>query len=123
MKISHFVSPFGAYDERVVATAQRYYQSHGTVTTGLNFRGDDLYRLKRDTVLSDTTPAQVHALVQQAQSQRGWLILLWHDFTSDTPSDAYRYRSSDFAAVLDDLAASGVEIVTVEQGTARLRCP
>lgn len=30
---------------------------------------------------------------------------------------------SDFKAVLDELAASGLEAVTVEQGAARLHCP
>jgi peptidoglycan/xylan/chitin deacetylase (PgdA/CDA1 family) len=121
--VTQFASPFGAFDQRVVLSAQRQYQTHGTVMTGLNFPGDDLYRLKRYTVLSDTTPATVKALVQDAQSRRGWLILLFHDFTTGTPADAYRYRLADFTRVLDDLTASGVEVVTVSQGAARLGCP
>jgi peptidoglycan/xylan/chitin deacetylase (PgdA/CDA1 family) len=123
VSVTDFASPFGAYDGRVIASAKRYYQTHSTVATGLNFPGDDLFKLKRYTVLSDTTPATIRSWVQEAQSQRGWLILLFHDFTSGTPSDAYRYRSSDFQTVLDDLAASGIEVVTVSQGAARLACP
>lgn len=118
-----FASPFGAYNDTVVSTAKRYYQTHGTVTTGLNFRGDDLYRLKRENIYHTTTPAQVRTLVQRAQTSRGWLILMFHNFTAGTPGDPYVYRSSDFRTVLDDLRASGVELVTVSQGAARLRCP
>lgn len=121
--IAHFATPFGAYDSRVVASARRHYQTHSTVENGLNYRGADLYRLKRYTVTTGMTPAQIRALVQQAQSSRGWLILLFHDFTAGTPSDQYRYRISDFETVLDDLAASGVDVVTTSQALARLRCP
>ena len=121
--IRDFASPFGAYDSRVVAAAKRHYRTHATVEPGLNYRSADLYRLKRYTVTSGMTPAQIRTLVQQAQSTRGWLILLFHDFTSGTPSDQYRYRGSDFETVLDDLEASGIDVVTTSQALDRLRCP
>lgn len=120
--VEHMASPFGAYDERVVDAANRHYQSHGTVETGLNFPGADLFRLKRYTVTASMTPAQIHTLVQQARSSRGWLILLFHDFSSGTPANAYTYAVSDFVTVLDELAASGLEVVTTQQGVARVRC-
>ena len=114
--------PFGAYDDRVLTAAKQYYETNGTVESGLNFPGDDLFRLKRVPVLSTTSPAQLRALVQQAQAQRAWLILVFHDFTTGTPSASDRYRISDFSAVLDEIAASGIEVVTVSEGAARVRC-
>ena len=117
-----FASPFGRYDARVVTIAKRHYQTHGTAMSGLNFPGDDLFRLRRESVDADVTPAEVSTLVQNAQARNGWLILLFHDFTTGAPTDPFRYRASDFTRILDDLTASGVEVVTFSQGAARLRC-
>ena len=79
--------------------------------------GSTIGRLKSDT------PAQVQTLIQQAQAARGWRILCFHAFSSGAPSDIYTYRIDDFAAVLDAIAASGIEVVTVAGGLARMRCP
>lgn len=119
----HFVTPFGAYDQRVVAAAKRHYESHGTVESGLNFPGDDAYRLKRVPVLSTTTPSEIRTLLQQARAERGWVILLFHKFTTSTPTASDDYRVSDFEQVLDDIVASGLPVVTVEQGVTQTRCP
>jgi peptidoglycan/xylan/chitin deacetylase (PgdA/CDA1 family) len=117
-----FASPFGEYNDTVIADAKRYYQTHSTVNHGLNFPSTDLYHLRRETVFDSTTPAQIRSWVQNAQSSNGWLILLFHNFVTDTPPDAYHYRIADFQTVLDDLAAAGIDVVTVEQGVKRLRC-
>jgi peptidoglycan/xylan/chitin deacetylase (PgdA/CDA1 family) len=120
--VTDFAIPYGTYNATVIDAAKRYYQSQATVVPGLNFRGDDPYLLKRQDV-SGMTPAQVQAMIQQAKTTRGWLILCFHGFTTDTPTDPETYRVDDFRAILDAIAASGLEVVTLTQGVSRLRCP
>ncbi len=53
---------------------------------------------------------------------KGWRILVFHSFTSATPTDLYTYPAGEFSAVLDAIAASGISNVTIGQGIGRLRC-
>ncbi len=121
--IRHFVTPYGSYNDDVIDTAKRHYATHGTVDIGLNFPGEDLYRLRRFTVRANTTTAELRSRILDAKANRGWLILLFHDFIVGPPKNIDAYDIADFKTVLDDLAASGLEVVTMDQGVARMGCP
>ena len=121
--IRQFASPFGVINDRLVSAAKRYYQSYRSTMPGLNFAGDDPYALKADGVLSTTTVDAVRGLLDETRARKGWRILLFHDFTSGVSSDPYVYRAADFAAVLNAIAASGLETVTLGEGLERIKCP
>ena len=79
---------------------------------------------KPDVVFASTTPGEVFSLIEQARERRGWRILIFHRFTTGTPDNRFppQYSLRDYEAVLDEVVASGLDVVTTEQGLARLAC-
>jgi peptidoglycan/xylan/chitin deacetylase (PgdA/CDA1 family) len=120
--VGHFAAPFTAIDDRVIATAQRYYDSLCCVQNGINLRGQDRYRLRAHYVLSSTSVADVAALIDETVNVGGWRILGFHRFTTGSASDPYSYRLADFEAILDHALASGIDIVTYSEAVAQLAC-
>lgn len=121
--IRQFATPYGAGNANVTAIAKRHYDSLRTVNTGLNYRGEDPYALKAETVLSYTPPTWLKASMDEARTSHGWYILLFHNFTSGVPGDSYTYSTADFDTVLDLIEESGLDVVTIGEGIERLRCP
>lgn len=121
--VDQFATPYGAGNANVTAIAKVYYDSLRTVNTGLNYRGEDPFALEAETVLSFTPPARLAETMAEARTSRGWYILLFHNFTTGAPGDAYTYSVADFDAVLDLVEDSGLDVVTVGEGVERLRCP
>lgn len=120
--IRSFATPYGVIDDRLVEAAKRHYQNQRGGQPGLNFPGDDPYRLKAEAVLRPMTAADVRAKIEDAKAKRGWQILVFHDFTTGRSNDPYVYDIADFSAVLDEIVASGIEVVTVGEGVERIRC-
>jgi hypothetical protein len=49
-------------------------------------------------------------------------MIVFHGLSSGPSSDLYIYPIDSFTAVLDAVVASGLEIVTVDEGVRRIRC-
>jgi len=62
-------------------------------------------------------------LVQQAIAARGWLIIVFHDFTTGTPANRYQFPAGDVAKLVGLIASSGIEVVPVGEGVKRIACP
>lgn len=121
--VKQLAVPYGAVNENVTALSKAYYDSLRTVNPGLNYRGDDPYALKGETIFSITPPSHITQMLEEARTTRGWYIALFHNFSAGVPGDQYSYSAADFGTVLDAVAASGLDVVTVGQGIERLRCP
>jgi peptidoglycan/xylan/chitin deacetylase (PgdA/CDA1 family) len=122
--VSSFATPSAAYNDTVVAASKQYYGSHRTGNTDLNFVGSDLHRLNSDFMYNTTTVAAACARLKQAADQKGWLVLTFHDFTtSATASQGFTMPQAAFEGILACAATTpGLDVVTVRDGAAKLRC-
>jgi len=118
-----FASPYGAYNEAVLAQIKAYYASHRSVDTGLNTLDDfDPYNIKVQNVLATTTPEEVQAWVDQAVATNTWLVLVYHgvEDSVDPAVNPYATTPIDLEAHLNAIEASGVSVVTVGEAVAEI---
>ena len=111
--VRNFASPYGDYNASVNDVIDNYYQAHRTVDEGFNSKDNfDIYRLRVQNILSDTTAAEVESWVQKAIADNTWLILVYHRVADDPgPYDAY---TTNFAAHMQAIDNSGVTVKTYQ---------
>jgi len=118
--VTNLASPYGDYNANVITQAKKYYTSHRTVDAGYNSKDSfDAYALRVQNILNTTTPAEVAGWVKQAQADKTWLILVYHDI-STTP-DTYDSSIVNFKAEMQSLSASKAPVVTIAQGLAEAK--
>lgn len=111
--IKNFASPYGDYSAAVNATIDDYYQSHRTVNAGYNSKDSfNRYEVKVQNMLSTTTLAELQGWIDHAKATNTWLVLVYHRVAND-PGD-YDTFTTDFAAQMQALNASGVTVKTYE---------
>jgi hypothetical protein len=109
-----FASPFGAYDEHVIAEIEKHYMLHATAwsntpaSDGFNVRNaTDPFRISRISVGKPTiSAADVCGMVTRAKDDGLWLVLLFHTITPDTPQE-YQMHEATFEEI--------AQCVTVER--------
>ncbi len=117
----HFASPFGFYDEEVLAAARELYDSHRTVGMGRNFADDDPYELLSYDVHRDVTVAEVRGWLEETQRERSWIILTFHELTDGPPELTTQLDVRDFETILADIVELGLPVVSVEEGVRAMR--
>jgi peptidoglycan/xylan/chitin deacetylase (PgdA/CDA1 family) len=115
-----FAAPFGRYNDAILSTVKQYYTSHRTVEHGQNFRNTNIYKLRAYDVVSSVTVDTVRGWINQAKLDRTWLILLFHEFVSGTPTKSTEINIANFEAILDHVQASGLRTVTISEGVAMM---
>ncbi len=117
--ITDFAYPYGAYNANTIALGNTLYTSQRTVNVGFNTKDDlNLSQLVVQDVYNTTTPAQVEAWVNQANTQHSWLILVYHEIavTPSDPTDVqYDTQPSDLDAELNYIKQSGIGVDTSAQ--------
>jgi len=82
----------------------------------------DPHLLRAFNVTDSTTPEQVGAAAQRARDNHEWLILMFHHLV-EAPAQSTDYRLSDFAKLLDEVAASGIRVAPVSEVAASFAPP
>ncbi len=109
--VVNFASPYGDYNQHVNSVIDDYYQSHRTVDEGFNSKDNfDIYRLRVQNVLNTTTAAQISAWVEQAKSDKTWLILLYHRVANDP--GLYDTSIDMFTSHIEVIGNSGITVKT-----------
>jgi len=82
IEVQSFSSPYGQYDEKVMALIKRYYVSHRTSwPAGLNnvpLEKGERYQLKAVSIEADTTLEEAKEWIIRAKEEQKWLILIFH---------------------------------------------
>jgi peptidoglycan/xylan/chitin deacetylase (PgdA/CDA1 family) len=120
VSVPAFAVPFGKYNDAVIATAKQYYGSHRTVAHGNNSPGTNIYKLRAYDVESGVAVSTVRGWINKAKLDKTWIILLFHEFVSGTPTRTTQINIANFEAILDDVKASGLRIVTMAEGLAMM---
>ena len=114
----NFAYPFGATNTRVIRTLHRHIATGRGVHNGINASQSDPKNLKANPVYSGRGLNECLALVDENAATGGWLIFYTHD-VQESPSE-FGCTPQDFTALVDAVRASGMDVVTVEQGRQRL---
>jgi peptidoglycan/xylan/chitin deacetylase (PgdA/CDA1 family) len=120
VSVPAFAAPFGKYNDAILSTVKKYYTSHRTVAHGQNFRDTNIYKLRAYDVESGVTVDSVRGWINKAKQERTWVILLFHEFVSGTPTRTTQINIANFEAILDHVKASGIRIVTIAEGVAMM---
>jgi peptidoglycan/xylan/chitin deacetylase (PgdA/CDA1 family) len=119
LPITDFAYPFGAYNANTITVGKQYYHSQRSVNGGLNTRDNmNLTQLKIHEVDSNITTAQVQAWINEAITDKAWLILVYHEIAitpSDPTDQLYTTQPGDLDSQLSYLKKSGVTVLTVNQ--------
>lgn len=111
----HFAIPNGAFDQSLLELFQRYFRTARTIAgTAETFPPADWRRLRVFNVLNTTTTTAIANAVDAARTNNYWLILVFHKIVT-TPSASTEYSISNFATVVDDIAADGIAVKTISQ--------
>jgi len=97
-----FATPYGDYDNRVLAEVAKNFSSHrGFADVSNNVWSYNDYLLNDMQVQGGVTVAQVESRIDDAIANNYWLVLTFHDIKTN-PSvnpDDYEYKTSDLAAI------------------------
>jgi peptidoglycan/xylan/chitin deacetylase (PgdA/CDA1 family) len=121
VKINHFASPFGSYNNATLESIKKIYKSHrniqGAIADGVgaadvnlpaNF---DRYNIIGVTVRRETTVAELQALITYTQSHNAWLVLVYHQ--ADNGPSQYGISPKAIEEQLAYLSSTPLRIVTV----------
>jgi peptidoglycan/xylan/chitin deacetylase (PgdA/CDA1 family) len=104
LKVTDFSSPYGDYNNAVLAQIAKVYASHrGFADQNNNDWPYNDYLLNNFHVEGTTTVAQVKAKIDTAIASKQWLVLTFHDIlpNASTDPDDYEYSTAN----LDQIAA------------------
>jgi peptidoglycan/xylan/chitin deacetylase (PgdA/CDA1 family) len=112
--VNNFASPYGAYNPAVNAEIKKYYTSHRTTDEGYNTKDNLLpYRMRVQNMGPRTTLAEFQGWVNQAKADKTWLVLVYHEITTDPArlTDAeYNTKKADFDAQMAWLSTAGITV-------------
>jgi peptidoglycan/xylan/chitin deacetylase (PgdA/CDA1 family) len=117
--VANFCTPYGSYNDALLAKIKQVYSSHRTVQSGFNTKADtDFYQLKVQNIYNTTTKADVAGWVATAKAQGSWLILVYHEIMS-SPGQ-YDTTPALFDAQLQAIQASGLTVKTLAGAMAEV---
>lgn len=105
--IYDLASPLGAYDERVLAVAKKYYRSHRNTAADpqtidhkdVNIKEYfDRYEIIAYTVRQETTLEDIQKLLDYTKKHNGWLVLNYHQV-----DDSYQHYAVNAATLEEHL--------------------
>jgi peptidoglycan/xylan/chitin deacetylase (PgdA/CDA1 family) len=114
-----FATPFGAYDSRVLVEAAKYFHTHRAFWDRADLNSWPYNRavLFSQSVEQGVSVNTVKGWIDQAKAQNKWLILVFHEI-APAPNPNYEYTTTiaDFQAIVDYIAASGVQVANPNSG-------
>lgn len=114
--VKSFAAPYGDYDNNVLATIAKYYQSHRAAWGGANqwpYTYND-YEIVAYEIANTTTPEEVYTWIDTAVNNGQWLVFLMHDIVDREPNP-YEYNVDDLRDVVEYAAASPIKATTVSE--------
>lgn len=111
----HFAIPNGALNKNLMALFRRVFRTTRTIgVKAETFPPADWHRLRVLNVVNTTSPTEIASAVDDARTNKYWLILLFHKIVA-APSASTEYSIANFGTVADDIAADGIGVKTISQ--------
>ncbi len=115
-----FATPYGDYDNAVIAQIAKSFSSHRPFADQQNpnsYPYND-YLLYVKQVQAGVTVAKVKTYIDQAKANNQWLVLVFHDVKASpsTNPDDYEYKTSDFQQIAAYVKAQNIPVTNVTDG-------
>jgi peptidoglycan/xylan/chitin deacetylase (PgdA/CDA1 family) len=114
----NFATPFGDYDNRVIAAAARHYRSHRAFhNTGTNAWPYNNYMLQVQHVEGNKSTEIVKASINDAVKNKTGIIFVFHQLKA-TPSidpEQFEYGLAPFEEIAEYLVQNKIDVVTVDK--------
>ena len=114
-----FATPYGDYNEKVVAAIAKHYTNHRPFhDTGYNTWPYNNYLLRVQQVQRGVSVETVKSYIDEANRSNTWLILVFHDIKdvpSEDPQD-YEYATDDLASIAGYVKSQGIAVSNVSDG-------
>ena len=108
-----FAYPIGPFNSGIARRTKKYYSSARSTYPWTNSAvKPHTHRLSTYVVASSTTLASAKVWVDRAVANGGWLVLMFHNLVASSPA-GNDWLKSDFDALIDYIAASGLPVDTV----------
>lgn len=119
VSVTNFASPYGAYNNSVLAQIHNYYGSHRSTDTNFNAKSNfDVYNIKTQVVTNTTTVAEVGAWVNSAKENNTWLVLVYHQV--DSSGDQFSTTPAQLNLHLQKIQQSGLTVKTTNDALAEI---
>lgn len=113
LEIQAFATPFGHYDNNVLAYIAKYYSSHRVFEEEAeNIFPYNNYLLREKSVLADISASQVKEWIDEAMNQGNWLILVFHNILASGAED-YDWNASNLQEIVNYIVSAEVPTATV----------
>lgn len=112
--------PFGDFSEQVETETQRFHRYARTSLVGLNDRSTDPYRLRIVPVTRESTQAELHSWVKDAERTSTWLIFLFHDLQEETSNFDYTTSLAQYIQLLDFIQSRRLTVLPVKEALKEL---
>lgn len=117
-----FATPFGAYDDRVLAVIKRYYESHRTAwPDGMNALSTDSYAIISYGIKRDTTIEEVESLLENLQKTGGWVVFQVHHLFPKGEVVTEEYGTDLLEAIVAQVQSRNVAVLTVSDALKQLK--
>ena len=77
-----------------------------------NFNGLNLYQIPAYTLVNTTSVSSVEGYIDNAMASDSTVVILFHNIVNFNP-DEYDYLTSDFKNIIDYIAKSGINCITI----------
>jgi hypothetical protein len=92
------------------------------VVSGFNSKNYfNVWDIKVQDVTSSTSLAQIQSWVAQAQATKTWLVLVYHQVSTDPNAGDYNTTPAQLNDQFNAIKTSGIPVVTVAQALAELK--
>jgi peptidoglycan/xylan/chitin deacetylase (PgdA/CDA1 family) len=118
LTINSVAYPMGAYNAAIIEQTRKYYSSGRSYESGENPLGVFPYGIKVRQVINTTTASDVTNWLNQAKTNKDWDVIVFHVLTA-TGDDVYHTDPAVFQSMINAIAASGVRVITYDQGIAQ----
>ncbi len=113
--VNFFAYPFGSYNTSVINLVKEASFSGGRSSDGgFNFKTQDPFAMRRQPMTNTTTFNEIKGYIDQALTDRTWVILLFHEINNS--SHQYSITPALFQQTIDYLKQKNVTPVTMNEG-------
>jgi peptidoglycan/xylan/chitin deacetylase (PgdA/CDA1 family) len=124
--VNSFASPYGSYTSGAIDTVLQYAQSHRDTDGELNTKANlDPRQIHGRLVTASTTVAQIKSWVAEAQSNKSWLVLVYHGISTSADNGSgeagYQVTPTAFKNQMTAVKQSGVTVKPVAAALTALQ--
>lgn len=114
--MDHCAYPSGEFSPDILGLAGQYFTSCRTIYSSQQelFPPSDSRRLRVGYITQSVPLATAEQYVDEARANHEWLVLVFHRIV-DAPMVSTEWRTTDFQALADYVAASGLPVKTVSE--------